>query len=101
MKNIFVLLVVLSCVSYGSIEGIQQKNRVRTQVNVQSERQLLLNRCHEIRARVNERFASAYHSSGRINSIKMEITNYLNSVRTITARQLLSELQANDFRDFI
>ena len=67
------------------------------------ERQILERNCWEIRSRIAERFAGygALSSSGFSNTVKYEITRYLQSVRTQAALSLLNELQSNGFKDYI
>jgi hypothetical protein len=104
MKNIFVILAVLSCIFVSAVEAAPQKYRVSKKRAV-NEREILINNCHEIRANIAHQFAGmgagALQSSAYRNTVKRGITDYLNSVGTPTAHQLLSEIQANDFRDFL
>ena len=110
MKHIIILLTFVSCAFIGNVEGVQQKNRVSAIKQAvaqaaQNERQILLENCNIIRAHIANQFAGmgagAQKGNGCKNAIKQEITNYLNSVGTATARQLLTELQANGFQGFI
>lgn len=113
MKTFFVVLAVVSTAFIGNVEGVQQRSRVSEmkqaivmQAVVQAannERQALLNNCATIRAVISERFiaAGAANGSGHRNAVKAGITDYLNSVGTPAARQLLKELQANGFQGFI
>jgi len=103
MKNIFVTLSILSCVFLGALEAAPQKKRVSKQLVAKNERQILLNNCAQINAVISERFiaGNAFNSSARRNAVKAGITDYLRSVGTSTALQLLKEFEANGFKDFI
>ena len=126
MKVFFAIFAILSCVFIGNVEGAQKKshkknritaqaiNQTTAQVNQataqvsQNEREILLQNCHTIKANVVNQFGSyggtgagAFKSSAFVNAVKQGITNYLNSIRTPTAIQLLNELQASGFRDFV
>lgn len=108
MKNIFFILTIMSCVFSCHIEAAQQKNqKIRRNptrlVASPYERKILIDNCYVIKSNIAEKFAGmgALNSSGYKLAVKQGITNYLNSVRTQTAMQLLQEYQANGFRDFL
>ncbi len=98
-----VLLTVVSCVFASPVEAGPQRNLLRKQLFAENERQLLLNNCNVISGMLTEVFATSgqHRGTGRENVIKAGITNYLNSVGTATARQLLREVQANGFKQFL
>ncbi len=105
MKNIFIILSILSCVFISALEAVTPKKHVNKQLAAKDERQILLDNCWIIRSNIASKFSGmgsgALHSSGFKNAVKQEITNYLRSVGTSTALQLLKELEANGFKGFI
>lgn len=103
MKTFFLAALIGSGLFVGHVEGHQQVDQASCQLVTQSERQILIQNCHIIRTRVAQYFISlnqSLQSTGFQHTVKQEITNYLHSVRTPAALQLLNEFQANDFRDF-
>lgn len=103
MKTFFFVAIIASGLFVDHVEGCQQADQASCQLVSHNERQILLQNCHQIRTQVAQYFIyiGAYRSSGCQNAIKQEITNYLQSVRTPEALQLLNEFQANGFRNFI
>lgn len=108
MKNIFFILTITSCIFSCRMEAAQPKNRkvIRNATRMVAspyERKILIDNCYVIKSNIAEKFAGmgALNSSGYKLAVKQGITNYLNSVGTQTAMQLLQEYQANGFRDFI
>ncbi len=104
----FLAVIVTTGFFVGNVDGSQQAGQF-CQLISQSERQILIQNCYQIRAQIAEYFCGlgGAHggglgsSSGFKNAVKQEITNYLHSIRTPTALQLLNEFQANGFRDFV
>lgn len=107
MKTIFLTIIATSGLFVGHVEGYQQSILTSYRTTSQNEREILIQRCYEIQARVAAQFAgmgaggSGLSGSGYRNEVKFQITNYLQAVRTHTALQLLKEFQANNFRDFV
>ena len=107
MKQIFLLLAVVFSFSQILTTNLSAKQnpvspKVRLQESSQQkEKARLLRNCQIIAARVNEYYAGmgAYSSSGRINELRASITQYLQSVGTPVARQLLSELNSRNFEN--
>jgi len=86
--------------------NLKQSNKTNTQqANLQYEKEELLKNCQIIRSRIASQFSGmgmgATRGGGCIKAIKDAITNYLNSVGTPTAYQLLKELEQNNFKGFI
>jgi hypothetical protein len=105
MKTFFLAVTFTGGLFFANVEGHQQADSAYSQLVSQNERQILIQNCHQIRAQIASQFSGmgsgALHSSGFKNTVKHEITNYLQSVRTHTSLQLLNEFQANGFRDFM
>lgn len=57
------------------------------------ERQILENKCGWIIAEINEYFRNAYQSSGRRNTVRDAITQYLTSIGTPVAMELLRDYE--------
>ena len=109
MKTVFLAISFTCGIFISNVDAHQQVDQTLCHLVSQNERQILIQNCHQIRAHIAEYFASLgggmggglLSSSGFQNAVKQEITNYLRSIRTSTALQLLNEFQANGFRDFI
>ena len=69
----------------------------------QDERQILQRYCSQISSRIMQQAAAqgGGWSSGYDAAIRQEITNYLLSVGTPTALQMIREYEANGFRGFV
>ncbi len=71
-----------------------------------NERQYLINQCNLISAHIGQFFTShcgtgSKSSSGFRAAIESEITRYLQSVGTSTAMNLLAEIRANNFKNYL
>jgi hypothetical protein len=103
MKNIYISLVITTCLLGGLIEASPKKAPLRAQRAMKSERELLIDECHIVAAVINEKFCSGgqWGSPGQKRAVKRGITLYLNSVGTPQARKLLAELEDNGFKGFV
>jgi hypothetical protein len=106
MKTSFLAAAAISCSFVCNVEGHQHTVPTFCQLISQNERQILEQNCQLIRAQVAEYFASftgpfVGYNSAFLLTVKQEISNYLLSVGTPTALQLLKEFQANGFRSFV
>lgn len=106
MKAVSVALIAIFAFFVGQVEARQHtktKQATSQQLTFQDEGQLLIRNCQLIKAEIAECFAQAGapNSSSCQSTIKYAISNYLQSVGTVAALQLLLELQASDFEGFV
>ena len=104
MKIVFAVLAIISCIFIDSVEGAPLKGPQNQQLT-QMNRQALYRNCCRITRNVHRRFHSPEYKGspyrGWQTMAKQEITDYLRSVGTAPARQLLHELEANNFRGLV
>lgn len=100
MKIVFTIFAVASCIFINTAEGAHEKKLMNQQL-IQMNHQVLYENCCKISKNVFSRFHSPGYKGFPYRSwqtvAKQEITNYLRSVGTVSARQLLGELEASNF----
>jgi hypothetical protein len=99
MKRTLALVILASHVVTNPIECLQNKkpqtSHSANYYSEQQEREILLQNCRILASR-----ARAQANGCRSHLIGLYITQYLQTVGTPTALQLLQELSANQFNDF-
>ena len=87
MKSIFLAAPLSSDFLAGNVEAQHRPTLAFYQLISQNERDILIQNCHQIRTQIAAQFSGmgAKRSNAYQNTVKQEITNYLQSVRTPTA----------------
>lgn len=95
ISPVTVLFACLINASFLSAAHEKKTENSRGASQASLERKMLEQNCHSIIAQINARFAGfgGFDSSGRIQTIAQEVTRYLTSVGTPTARSLLKEYE--------